>query len=300
MPGYRSGDVDFYPSKNNNALNRQPFTPDMVTGRAMVNPHYRVLVAPGTETICDSGAFQDDGVRRPRLQPWTALNRQLEYETWLRWQVAAGAPDWGFAGLVTYDQMFGVDECMVDGVKVKRRGTPETAAPAVAETLRAAEYYASQRHRIRGSILFAAQGINPNQYLGCVESLLDVMQPGDWLAFGGFCIIGRVPSLKPLFYETVARALPLLRRAGIERAHILGVTVADAIREAARLGRMHGIRMSTDSSSAEINSVMGRVWCNRREVWAPTYTKAQKYVDYHPCQLALANIKEYSQWASHL
>lgn len=291
--------MEFYPSKNNNALNRQPFDPDVVTGRAMVNPHYRVLVHPATAALCDSGAFQDDDIHRPRLQPWQALTRQLEYETWLSWQIV-GHPGWHFRGIVTYDQMFGVDECMVDGVKVKRRGTEATAAPAVAETLRAAAYYATQRHRIRGALLFAAQGITPDQYLGCVEALLDLMRPGDWLAFGGFCIIGKVPSLKPLFYETLARALPLLRRKGIVRAHILGVTVSDAIREAARLGRMHGVQMSTDSSSAEINSVMGRVWCHQRESWRATYTKAQKYIDYQPCQLALANIQEYATWASRL
>lgn len=168
----------FYPSKNNNRLNGQPFAPDVVTGRAMVNPHYPVLLDPGTEALMDSGAFQDDGINQPCLQPWAALARQLAYERWLSWQITGG-PDWHFHGLVTYDQMFGVDEQMIDGKKVKARGSPETARPAVDETLRSAVYYASQRHRIRGSLLFAAQGINPDQYIDdCVLPMLDVMRPG--------------------------------------------------------------------------------------------------------------------------
>lgn len=56
--------------------------------------------------------------------------------------------------------------------------------------------------------------------------------------------------------------------------------------------------MSTDSCSAEINAVMGRVWTDER--WRPTYTKAQKYVDYHPCDLALKNVAAYSQWSASL
>ncbi len=289
----------FYPSKNNNALNRRPFSPDQLTGRAMLNPHYRVLVDRDTRAICDSGAFQDDGVARPRLQPWAALQRQLTFEQWLSWQVTGTPDDWHFESIITYDQMFGVDEAMIDGKKVKTRGTIETAQPAVDETLRAAAYYASQRDRIQGRVCFAAQGINPDHYLNsCVVPMLDVMQDGDWFAFGGFCIIGKVPSLKPYFYETVERTLPLLKKRGVTRAHILGVCVADAIQFASAAGRRHGIEMSTDSSSIEVNSVMGRVFDGGR--WQQRWSKAEKYIDYHPRDLAHANIETYSQWSSGL
>ena len=36
----------FYPGKNNDALNTLPFAPEQITGCAMVNPHYRVDLAP--------------------------------------------------------------------------------------------------------------------------------------------------------------------------------------------------------------------------------------------------------------
>lgn len=286
--------MDFYPSKNNNALNGRAFAPDTVTGRAMVNPHYPVQLATSTAYLIDSGGFQERDMLA-RLQPWQALDRQLRLEA----QIEYGGHDGHAEGVVTYDMLCGVDEAIVDGVRVKRRGTEATAAPAVAETIRSAHYYHSQRDRIRGAILYAAQGATPRQYLACVAELLPLMRPGrDALAMGGFCIIGMQPSLKPLFAETLRATLPLLRSAGITRAHVLGVTVADCVRLAAAEGKAHGIRMSTDSSSIEINSIMGKIWSDGR--WTKHFDKADKYRHYHPADLALTNIRSYHDWSQSL
>lgn len=286
--------MDFYPSKNNDRLNSREFAPEALTGRAMVNPHYSVELRAGTRYIIDSGAFQERDMLA-RLQPWTALDRQLRLEAQIEYGGHGGAAE----ALITYDMLVGVDEAIVGGRRVKRRGSEETAAAAVHETLRSAHYYATQAHRIRGAIAYAAQGATPRQYLGCVEELLSVARPGrDWLAFGGFCIVGMQPSLKPVFLETVGAVLPRLRRAGIKRAHILGVCVADMIQAAADLGRREGVQMSTDSSSIEINSIMGKVWGEGR--WRKVYGKEAKYKEYHPCDLALENIRTYSTWASSL
>ena len=107
----------FYPSKNNNRLNGAPFNPDQITGRAMVNPHYRVLVAPNTRYLIDSGAFQERDMHR-RLQPWAALDRQLRLEAQIE---LSGGPEHAEA-IVTYDMLDGVDEALHDGQRVKRRG----------------------------------------------------------------------------------------------------------------------------------------------------------------------------------
>lgn len=286
--------MHFYPSKNNNALNRRTFAPDVLTGRAMVNPHYRVDLAPQTQYIIDSGAFQERDMHY-RLQPWQALDRQLTLESQIEYGTHGGAAE----ALVTYDCLIGVDEALIDGKRVKRRGNETTAQPAVEETLRSAAYYASQRDRVRGVIAYAAQGATPRQYRACVEELLTLMRPGrDWLAFGGFCIVGMQPSLKPLFAETLRAVLPRLRSAGMHRAHILGVTVADCVQLAAAEGRKHGIEMSTDSSSIEVNSIMGKTWSDGR--WHKTYTKEQKYTEYHPCDLAHDNISRYHDWSQPL
>ncbi len=172
-----------------------------------------------------------------------------------------------------------------------------TTLAAVSSAL--ARLPATQRDRIQGRICFAAQGINPDHYVNaCVVPMLDLMQAGDWFAFGGFCIIGKVPSLKPLFYETVDRVLPLLKAKGVTRAHILGVCVADAIRYADAAGKRHGVEMSTDSSSIEVNSVMGKVFDAGR--WQQRWSKAEKYVSYHPRDLAHANIETYTRWSGGL
>ena len=46
--------------------------------------------------------------------------------------------------VVTYDMLVGVDEALVGGKRKKVRAAEETAAPAVAETLRSARYYKSR------------------------------------------------------------------------------------------------------------------------------------------------------------
>jgi len=280
----------FYPSKNNNILNREVFTPEAVNGCAMVNPHYPVDLAPGTRYIIDSGAFQELDMLN-RVQPWTALKRQLELET----QIELRGHHSHAEALVTYDMLCGVDEAIVNGKRVKQRGTETTAAPAVLETLRSAHYYHSQAHRVRGAIAYAAQGASPTQYLGCVADLLPLLRPGrDWLAFGGFCILGRVRSLLPVFAATLALVVPLLAASGIHRAHVLGVCVPEAIAMITEAERRYGVQFSTDSSAPEMCGIMGRTYRNGRQ--HATYSKAQKYLDYHPAQLAITNIQEYTTW----
>jgi len=287
--------MDFYPGKNNNELNTQPFAPERVTGRVMVNPHYRVDLAPGTRYVIDSGAFQERDMR-DRLQPWQALDRQLRLEAQIEYG-DCGAPA---EAIVTYDMLVGVDEALIDGRRVKTRGTEETAAPAVFETLRSARHYKSQEDRIRGAIAYAAQGATVGQYMGCVAELLPLMRPRrDWLALGGFCIIGRMPSLKKTFYTVLAEALPLCAATGVDHIHILGVTVADAIERAIAIGRDYpGVTLSTDSTGPEMCAVFGRGYSNGRQT--ARYTRAQKYIDYHPATFAIENIRDYSSWMEAL
>lgn len=290
----------FYPSKTQDKLNRgKLFYPEGLVGRAMLNPLYPIRrVAPGARVICDSGAFQDLGAR-PRLSPWAALDRQLRYEEQLRWHT--GDHSFRFEALVIYDQMAGVDEAIIDGRKVKIRGTADTAAAAVAETLQAARYYASQRHRIRGALCFAGQGITPDQYIGeCVEPMAALMGPGDWFAFGGFCIIGRQRSLIPVFIETYPRVLDLLIPRGITRFHLLGVTVPEAVDFAAREAGARGVVVSTDSSAIEFASLVnGAEYINGRNKRG-RWSRADKYVNYCPVELAHQNIVAYSEWAYSL
>lgn len=288
----------FYPSKNNDRLNRRRFSPETIAGRAMVNPHYRVGLAPGTRYIIDSGAFQERDMRE-RLQPWSALDRQLRLEAQIELTGHGGRAE----AIVTYDMLDGVDEALTDEGRVKRRGTEDTASYAVQETIRSARYYATQAHRIAGAIAYACQGVTPAQYLACADRLLPLMRPGrDWFAFGGFCIIGQVPSLKPVFYEVLAAMLPRLDRAGITRAHILGVTVSDAIMRAADIARPYRVELSTDSSGPERNAaVYGKEFVTEgRPRFVARYDKADKFICYQPADWAMEQIARYDGWITSL
>lgn len=292
--------MEFYPSKNNNRLNAQPFYPDLITGKAMINPFYPVMVSSLSKILCDSGAFQRNGTTKHKKADTAeiALQRQLGLEATIE---ERHGREWHYEALVTLDQVLGVDEFIVEGKQVKQRGTEETARPAIKFTLESAEYYASQRSKIRGNIIFACQGATPEQYVNeCVTPMLDIMQKGDWLGLGGFCIIGKVPSLKPLFYATLERCIPLAKRKGITRFHILGVTAPDAILIATSIAKRFKVKISTDSSSIEVNSVMGREFDATAGRWVKLYERDQKYVDYHPTDLSHSNIREYNAWCNYL
>lgn len=285
----------FYPGKNNDVLNTLPFAPEQITGCAMVNPHYRVDLAPSTRYIIDSGAFQERDMLR-RLQPWQALDRQLRLEA----QIEYGPCGRPAEAIVTYDMLVGVDEALIGGKRKKTRGNEQTAAPAVAETLRSARYYKSRESDVRGAIAYAAQGATVAQYMDCVDALLPLLRPGrDWLALGGFCIIGRMPSLKPLFYEVLDACLARCKAHDITRAHLLGITVADAIEYASEAERLHGVTVSTDSTGPEQCAIFGRGYTDAGRQ-TKRYAKHEKYSAYHPATLAHENIEDYHRWISRL
>lgn len=244
-----------------------------------------------------------------RLTPRLALDRQLAFERSKGRGGERRFPD-GFEYVVTYDMLVGVDESIVDGKRVKRRGTEETAAPAVRETLESAAHYYWRRHEIRGGIAYAAQGATLRQYVNCVRLLLPLMRSGrDILALGGFCIVGMQPSLKPLFVEVCRVVAPMLAARGITRAHVLGVCACDVLVAAAEEFARHGVEFSTDSSSIEMNSVMGKVWSERNMLrgqgrmspWVKKYDVTDKQAGaYHPADLAMENIRRFSAWVAGL
>lgn len=316
--------MDFYPTKNNDKLNRLPFQPERIAGRVMVNPRYRIReLAPAPtpwwcdrcrvfhtfpRVRCDSGAFQDAGRRHGRVMPWTALREQLKLEEQLRWHL--GDESFHFEVVFIYDDVVGVDEFLVNGKLVKQRGNTMTAAPAVWETLQSARYYASQRERIKGRIGFVGQGVTPEQYLWCVRVMRHWMRPDDVFGFGGFCVWGRMPKqITPVAHKTIKHVLPVLWSAGIRHFHLLGVQYAPAIEWVALLARWLNeglteedrITFATDGNGPERGAcVGGAVYDDTGRQRHGVYTKEQKYTDYHPCDLALTNIKAYDAWAASL
>lgn len=288
--------MQFYPSKNNNRLNARPFAPERITGCAMVNPHYRVELAPGTKYVIDSGAFQERDMLQ-RLQPWSAMRRQLQLEH----QIEYGTCGLPAEAIVTYDMLDGVDEALEGDDRVKRRGTDETASEAVYETLRSARYYKTKQALVRGAIAYACQGVSTAQYVACARELIPLIRPGiDWFSFGGLCITGIIRGrMLPVFESTLGAVVPMLAAAGIARAHILGVCIPDAIHIARKLEKTHGVLLSTDSRAPETSGcIYGRIYKDGRQ--RDYYTRDQKWVDYHPNELAHRNVRDYSEWMASL
>lgn len=308
----------FYPGKVHGTLNGRRFAPEEAARlRVMVNPFYPCLretggvgppLAPGTLAVCDSQAFQTWKTRRigkrrtrkERMTPWEAIDAQLAFENRIR--VDGCGPDFFFEAVVTYDKL--VDEAVVDGKQVKRRACEVDAEGMVEETLRSAYVYKHREDEFAGAIAYAAQGATLRQYMECVRALLPLMRPGrDWLALGGFCIIGMHPTLKPLFIAVCREVAPLLKQHGIHRAHVLGVCVCDALREACAIFAEHGIEFSTDSTSMEQNGLLGKVWdedhmltTRKGSAFVKQYGKEDKRVNYHPADLATRNIENFTRW----
>lgn len=284
--------MNYHPSKTHDRLNEMPFNPQHITRSVMLNPKYPAFNIDGAIDVdIDSGAFQELKCRKTLH---VALKRQILFKRRLDLSNAKRCV------CFTYDQMRGVDEQIINGRKVKTRGTLESAQPAIDATLHAARFWNANRAAIDGPIGFVCQGINPDQYINdCALPMLEMFQPDDVFGFGGFCIIGRVPSLKPLFVETFSRMMEILHRKGIQYAHIMGVCVADMIRFSACEAAKYGIIVSTDSSSPEVNgAAFGKRFID--ECWKPVYKSDQKFFDYHPCELALQNIKDYHEWVQNL
>lgn len=309
--------MDLFPSQLHDALNGRPHRMDRRFGRAMLNPHYQtVTVDPNTEVLLDSGAYQKKDMLN-RLTPERAFKRQRQFEA------DRGPIDGRPWRYVTYDCLRGVDEDLREtetGIeRIKVRGSEASAAPAVALTIEAAEYYASRTQDVEGGIAYSAQGATIDQYERCVRVLLDLARPGiDWLALGGFCIIGRNRKLVPQFLETCERVAPLVRARGLSQVHVLGVAFPDALVPSAAIFRKWGIRYSTDTSGFELQAIGGKVWdrrnigdCSGRRRGSPfrhVYTKAQKFSGpeptppgmYNPCELLGLNLERFIEWATPL
>jgi hypothetical protein len=162
------------------------------------------------EALGDSGAFTDVCDDK-RLPPAEALGRQFAWER--RASEVVGS-DWRFRHLASYDRL--IDEKYRGGARRKERWTVAAAELAVRETVEAARFLAGERERVAPrTLVLACQGVDAAQYEDCVNEVLKVARPGDWIGLGGWCILGRFTSWLPVFWETLRRILPLVASAGV-------------------------------------------------------------------------------------
>lgn len=220
----------------------------------------RVNVPAGTLVIQDSGAFCDASIavrgdahnKQVRLSFQEALMRQESH-----------AEKFGYADQIEarasydllIDEMWFEDESTGLLTRKKARWSEVDAERAVDETVAAAKFLHHHRNGI--ACIQSAQGVNARQYLRCVERILPYMQDGDMLGLGGWCILGKVPSLVPSFWQTMQLVIPFLAAEGIKRVHIWGCIYAPAIGNLLYLCDQYGIKASADTAQASYAPAFG-------------------------------------------
>lgn len=200
----------------------------------------------GDEVIQDSGAFYDGPGQRLSFDE--ALTRQIEH-----------AESQGYADQIvaraSYDLL--IDEKWENGTRYKKRWTAKEADAAVLETVAAAAFLRF-RSGDRVPHILSAQGVDAEQYLYCVKSIIPLLEEGDILGLGGWCITGRNrEKMLPEFLRSIRLVMPYAGDNGIRRIHIWGVMLAEALGPLLWMCDQYNIRLSTDSSGPSWKPAFG-------------------------------------------
>ena len=281
----------YFASKTHNSLNGVEYRPELIHPALCVNPYYPVTVHDGAQFMIDSGAFQDVG-ENTRLSFPHALNRQLAFEKKL-------TPDHRPAyAIVSYDRL--VDEQFNGIAQIKERVPLELSAPYIEETIKASEYLARKRRDLwPRKLILSCQGTTTDQYLDCLNSILQVAQPGDIIGLGGFCIISKSKEYERQFYDVINKAFPIIASHGLKQVHIFGVGIIRVLVQSEMLAQRYNLTCSYDTSSYEVNAVMGRVFDPLNISLTSCFKKDQKKAGYTPASLAYFNIKMINEfWAN--
>jgi hypothetical protein len=193
----------------------------------------------------DSGAFSHSPTKR-----WSFEEHVEKLGNWeRRFAQSQGWKQWNFSVIASYDLL--IDEVWVDDFRQKQRWSVVEAERAVNQTVAAAQYLNLQRKTLQPRILLlGCQGVNAAQYRRCVERVLEVAAPGDWIGFGGWCILGHLKFKHYLFefFKVLNECVELVARAKIKHIHLFGVRYEPAVAAMQWTCDRYGISCSTDSS----------------------------------------------------
>jgi len=255
-----------YQKELNNICGSVQLSPVRVTGKEKKKvisrrPDCGQIDFSKSKLLYDSGAFSDVSTGC-RVTAEESLTRQLHTLSLL--------PQFSQVDIVSYDLL--IDEKHVNGAKIKNRWSVEEGIVAVRETVEASRYLDSQRDRLNGyGIIQSCQGVDAEQYLECVEEVLQYCKPEDCLGLGGWCILGMQKRWLPTFHQVVEKVIPVVAEAGIKRVHIFGVTWYKASRGyppplplLLYYCDLYGIKLSTDGRSPISNAL----WKNYRQAGA--------------------------------
>jgi len=258
-----------YVSKCNDKLNSKELNIEELSEYLCLNPIYPVTIKnKNVNILMDSGAYQDRE-KNKRLTNEQALERQLKYEIKL-----------GLISqrIVAYDYMSNVEETIIANnfLNDKRKElTPR-------------------------QLVFMVQGDTTREYIYCLTETLKIIQKGDCIGFGGVALSGKINDVKFKLLDAFKIGLPLIYKYGIKDIHIFGVGSFKVLKQIAEIKEIFtklginndDINITCDTASFEIMSTMGNVVNTELEKWEKVYTKIDKYVNYHPCDLTINNTKK--------
>ena len=249
-------DIRFYCGLNEINWNYHPAQPGPYTCVAPVSgvkkkSVNRVCVPVGTKAIQDSGAFCDSSIGI-RGDAYGKSGRLTFQEALMRQE--AHAERFGYTDKIEarasydllIDEMWFEDESTGLLSRKKARWNENDAELAVKETVAAAKFLNEHRNNI--PCIQSAQGVSAKQYLRCVEQLMPYFQDGDVLGLGGWCILGKIPTLVPSFWQTMALVIPFLAGEGVKRVHIWGCIYRPAIGNLLHLCHEYGLDLSADTA----------------------------------------------------
>jgi hypothetical protein len=209
-----------------------------------------LFVPDGTGVLQDSGAYAETfGTRRLSFED--ALQRQERH-----------AEMYHYADKIVYRASY---DLLVDhrfsrvpgSSRRKIQRIPESSGRvAVERTVQAAQFL--NQHRNGYNLALNVQGATPGQYLQCVEQVVPLLRDSDILGLGGWCVLGRLPSMMGDFLQVLAAIMPVLAREKVQRVHLYGCIYTPAIAALLAMCDAYALSMSLDSAFPSFAPRLGK------------------------------------------
>lgn len=146
---------------------------------------------------------------------------------------------------------------------------------AIATTIAAAKYLASQRHFLQPrSLVLVCQGASYQQYLYCARKILEHTDRADWLGLGGWKGISERSRKLPFFFDVIRELVPEIAQAKVKRLHLFGVLSAIALAPLLWMCDEYGLTLSSDSTRPMLEVVRG---CSIEPYWKDNVDWWQQY-----------------------
>lgn len=246
--------MNIFISKTSNVLNKKELPIHNISKYLCISPYYkRVTVNKNNIILLDSGAFQDTK-KENRLSFENAVKRQFDTEI-----IIKKKSDY----IVSYD--------FIDNYEI---------------TLEANKFLLQQNLSTRVPIIMT-QGLDLDEYIFCLNENIDIITNKNIiLGLGGISKAGNNNKMKEKIFESIK----YINKNNVKNIHLFGVGNIKLLKNIKNLLNKT-CNITCDSSTYEIQSVMGKI-LNEEGKFIKCFSKEDKYINYHPCDLTIENTKK--------